>query len=234
MNRLEVIQRVIDSIGAKNYLEIGVDTGMIISEIQAEKKVAVDPNFRFTRQIKLKRFLGMTKFESFEVPSDDFFIDNAKATLPNGIEVAFVDGLHTYDQCLRDIENCLEYLNDGGFIICHDCNPTSSSRAYPVKESIQEVFDLADKGELPGWDRHWNGDVWKSIVHTRLAHPELNVFTLDTDFGLGVITKKGKGVDLNGITIEDLKTVDYDYFDSKREELINLKSPEYLLDFLKG
>lgn len=231
MDRITVIQRIIDHVNAKVYLEIGVDTGIVISQINAPTKIAVDPQFRFTRQIKLKKFFGLTQFDPYEVTSDDFFEQSAKGLLTNGVDVAFVDGLHTYSQCLKDIQNCLEYLNDGGFIVVHDCNPTSFSRAYPVKESIQEVFDLADKGELPGWDRHWNGDVWKAIAHIRLERPELCVFTLDTDFGLGIITK-GDGVALQGLDIAALKEADYDLFSSRREEIINLKAPTYLEEFL--
>lgn len=230
MNKLEVIQRIINHINAKKYLEIGVHTGMTISKIKIESKIGVDPNFRLTRQIRLKKFFGLTKFDSFEETSDDFFNNHAKDILTNGIDIAFIDGLHTYEQGLKDIENCLEYLNDNGFIICHDCNPINFVQGYPVKNSIQEVLDLAKKGLL-GWTEDWVGDIWKAIVHIRLTHPDLNVFTLDTDYGLGIITK-GNGINLKNVMIEELKKADYYFFKKRRHELINLKTPEYLENFL--
>ena len=62
---------------------------------------------------------------------------------------------------------------------------------YPVKESIDEVHKLVENNELKGWEGNWNGDTWKALVHMRIIHPDLEIFTIDTDFGVGS-NKEGK------------------------------------------
>lgn len=47
MLRSEVLQPLIDLSKRKRYLEIGVEGGITFQAICAEKKVAVDPIFRF-------------------------------------------------------------------------------------------------------------------------------------------------------------------------------------------
>lgn len=114
MNRLDVLNMIIKEKNAKTYLEIGVQTGMIISKVQCQRKIGVDPEFLFSFPLKVKRLLGISKFETYEYTSDDFFAQHAKKVLKDGIDVALVDGLHTYEQSKRDVENCLNYLNEGG------------------------------------------------------------------------------------------------------------------------
>ena len=147
--------------------------------------------------------------------------------------MVFIDGLHTYEQTLRDIQNTLLLLNKNGFIIVHDCNPASFAAAYPVKESIYEVHKLAENNELKGWDGNWNGDKWKALVHMRLIHPDLEIFTVDTDFGVGVI-RKGKGIPLNDVSLHDLQSKDFYFLDANRKKLLNLISPEENESFLKS
>lgn len=233
MNRATVIQKVIDQVSAKTYLEIGVSTGQVLFNIKAPKRIGVDPafNFSFTKKVKLP--FVQPKIHTYEITSDDFFAKHAEQVLKDGIDVAFVDGLHTYKQTLVDVENCLKYLNDGGVIIMHDCNPISAATAYPVKNSINEVLALAAKGEVPGWNGCWNGDTWKALVHLRIAHDDLSIFTLDIDWGLGVVIK-GKSNKLNDLTLEELDKADYSLLEKDRNHLLNLQPPSYLASFLKS
>lgn len=232
MNRFTVLQNIINIIKAQVYLEIGVFNGDIISNITCNEKIGVDPEFKFNWKKKVKKILPSSKFRTFEVTSDTFFENYAPNILTKGIDVAFVDGLHTYDQALRDVENCLKYLNKDGFIVMHDCNPNSRANEFPVKNSINEALELAKKGKIPGWNNCWNGDVWKALVHLRITHPELNIFTLDLDWGLGIITY-GVPDSQPSISIQELKNSDYSLLESERSELLNLKNPTYLKTYLR-
>jgi len=231
MNRLVVLNKINKHINGQNYLEIGVQKGKIISKINASNKIGVDPNFAFTWKVRIDRMLGRTRFSAFEKESDVFFQEDAEKILKNGIDLAFIDGLHTYRQALRDAENCMKYLNDGGVIVMHDCNPLNFAGAYPVKHSIKEAKDLAAKGDLPGWNNCWNGDVWKAIAHLRLIYNDYYIFTLDLDWGLGVICR-GKGEPIQRLTIEELERSDYNFLEKNRSEILNLKPPKYLDEFL--
>lgn len=234
MNRLSVLQKIIHRINAKTYLEIGVQTGVIISNIDAPVKIGVDPNFLLSKKLKLMKLVGLLDFKAIEKTSDAFFESDADRILKSGIDVALIDGHHTYNQALKDAQNCLRYLKPSGVIVMHDCNPNNYACAYPIKdaESVDDVIKLADAGELPGWNGSWSGDVWKAIVHLRIINQDLNIFTLDLDWGLGIITS-GKGKPLSDISVADLQKMDYWSLEKNREVLLNLKHPKYLDEFLK-
>ena len=132
---------------------------------------------------------------TFNMTSDDFFVQNTET-----FDIIFIDGLHVSDQVIKDIENSLSVLNDKGTIIMHDCLPNS--------EAAQSRVRLGD---------HWNGDVWKAFAHYR-SNPNLSMFTLDTDQGLGFI-KKGKQEEFS---CPD--NIDYSYFVKHRNSLMKVLS----------
>lgn len=233
MNRIAVIQSAINKLNAKVYLELGVSTGNTLFRIKAPKKLGVDPQFKFNRNRKIKRMLGLLDARLFEITSDKFFHSFAPKYLSNGLDVAFVDGLHTYKQALVDVENCLKYINKRGFIIMHDCNPPDFASAYPAKESFNDVRDMAKQGKIPGWNWNWNGDVWKAVAHLRISHPELNIFTLNTDWGLCVITR-GTSTELKAVTLDELDEADYHFLENDRANILNLKPVSYFDTFINN
>jgi hypothetical protein len=48
MNRLTVIQDVINKVKAHRYLEIGVFKGDVLFNLKAPERIAVDPKFNFS------------------------------------------------------------------------------------------------------------------------------------------------------------------------------------------
>lgn len=106
LNRTELINAIVERIGARHYLEIGVNNGRSFAAIRCEHKVGVDP-----KPVNAS-IVGLT--------SDAFFAQNRET-----FDVIFIDGLHENEQVHRDILNALNVLNEGGFIVCHDMNPWS-------------------------------------------------------------------------------------------------------------
>ena len=143
-----------------------------------------------------------------------------------GLDVAFIDGLHTFSQSLQDVQNTLRYLNKNGVIILHDCNPLSETAALPAK-SIREIQEL----NPPGFNGIWNGDVWKTIAYLRATRKDLHVFVIDCDSGLGIITK-GTPENLLEYSVEEVKNLSYSDLASNRHSMINLKDISYLEYFL--
>jgi hypothetical protein len=231
MDRLSVLQKISDAIHARTYLEIGVQTGGVISRLKVSTRIGVDPFPMLSRGLRLKTLLGISGFRIFPKTSDAFFADDAETVLRNGLDLAFVDGLHTYAQALRDAQNCLRWLSPGGVIVLHDCNPLCFASAYPVKQRIEEAGEAAARGEIPGWTGEWNGDVWKALVHLRLQEPGLKVLTLDLDQGLGILVR-GAGTKLEGVGVADLAAADYHFLERNRERLLDLKPADYLDTFL--
>jgi hypothetical protein len=228
MLRTEVIQQIIDRKQASRYLEIGVNNGDSFFPLEIAHKVAVDPCFAFSPERKLE-WMGKNPSnataEYIDATSDDFFANTQPI---NPFDVAFIDGLHTYEQSLKDVLNTLENLNENGVIVMHDCKPPHVPAACPAP-SLQAAIDL----NVPGWDGIWCGDVWKTICHLRIHHKDLRVFVLDCDFGLGVVMKGKSDLDLN-LSQAELDKMTYDDVVNGKENFLNLKDENYLFEFLEA
>jgi SAM-dependent methyltransferase len=224
-DRIQIIQKVIDRTAATKYLEIGVFNGDCILGINCLQKTGVDPAPQIRFKEKLKSWLKNRRFKLCAATSDDFFAGLKPETR---FDVVFVDGLHTYAQALRDVENSLRFLSDGGVILMHDCNPPSAAAAHPAG-SLAEAAAM----NLPGWNGEWTGDVWKAIALLRSQRPDLRAFVLDCDFGVGVVTR-GKPDDRLELTSQRIAEMTYQDLARNREKILNLKPESYVEEFVAG
>jgi len=184
MTRTQIINSIAKKINAQSYLEIGTREGKNFDAINIEYKVGVDPD--------------ENSKANFRCTSDEFFAyyNDLK------FDIIFIDGLHEHEQVSRDILNSLDCLIDGGYIICHDMNPTS--------ELMQRV---------PRESKCWTGDCWKAWADLRLFRDDLSMFVVDCDYGVGVITKGHQKC------LERPHNIQWDYnkhLAVDREEILNL------------
>ena len=232
MHRIEVINTIIEKKGKSlTYIEIGVRNGKCFFFIDARRRIAIDPLFVIERRTYWNAYKTRPwqwlHDSFFPVTSDEFF-KNKRALLQKARPgVVFIDGLHTYDQSLKDAVNALEFIDTGGIIIMHDCNPTSEAVAHPA-----ESYEAAKNMNLPNWRNVWAGDVWKTIVHLQTM-AGLEVFVLDTDFGLGIIRKSAGTRARLGLSHEQIKQLSYADLEINRVEYLNLKPKEFFIDFVK-
>ena len=80
MDRLQVIQYLINKKKYKQYLEIGVFNGDVFFKTKVSRKFAVDPLFRFVKETKFKMiFKNVSNLNAkyFTKTSDEFFKDDA-------------------------------------------------------------------------------------------------------------------------------------------------------------
>jgi len=134
--------------------------------------------------------------------SDEFFAHNKQT-----FDLIFIDGLHHADQVYRDTINSLLILNSKGIVMLHDLNPpTRDLQAVPRGDRVD-----------------WNGDCWKAWVRLRKDIINRNMFVIDTDWGCGIIQE--------GINIFDRprERIEYENFEIKREQWLNLVSVEQWL-----
>ncbi len=227
MTRIELLNRLIAKNNVKNYLEIGINRGKCLFNIKgAKKRFAVDPVFNFSI-IKKWRFIlknpDNLKNVFFNMPSDEFFKTQTSLLKNNPVDLAFIDGLHTYDQSLRDTLNTLKYLTPEGIIVLHDCNPLDEIAAYPAENVNDAKTQFSTHKD---WRNVWNGDVWKTIVYLRKNHPELTVYVLDTDHGLGVVLNKPSQKPLPEIfnLVENIAELPYSFLEENRKELLDLRT----------
>jgi hypothetical protein len=220
MDRIQIIQYLLREIDGKTYLEIGVEYGKSFCLIVAPRKIAVDP-LPASTQVRTHLFQHL-KATYHQTTSDDFFAQKGHIFDEQKIDVALVDGLHTYAQSLRDVENCLRYLNTNGLIVMHDCNPLTES----------DALSWPPPGSNESADWIWNGDVWKTIAYLRSCRDDINVFVLNCDYGLGIISKAEPEnmLNLSGAQIDEMTFKD---LDNNREKILNLKSQEYLFEFME-
>ena len=186
-SRSEIIQKIIDSKKYKNYLEVGCDKDENFSKINVEKKIGVDP----------------LKGGTLRMTSDNFFKNNNEK-----FDLIFLDGLHTYEQTIKDIDNSLKFLNDHGVVIIHDCLP---------KKIWNQI--------VPRVYGHWNGDVWKAIVHSR-TYSYADTYTCIADHGLGIIFKR-KNRDLLELK-KDFKNLKFSEYYYNHKKFMNPISYENL------
>jgi hypothetical protein len=225
VNKEEVVQKALASGRCLHYLEIGVKAGDSLRRIRAREKWAVDPALKLSPLDKafLSLFQGC---RFFEMTSDRFFAERSACLAARKIDVALVDGLHTYAQALRDITNCLEHLEPGGCVVVHDCNPPSEAAAVSAG-SYQE----ARSWELPGWTGEWCGDTWKALVHLRASGADLDICVLDCDYGVGLIKKRRPTSRLQ-LKPDEIAAMTYADLAARRKELLNLKDPAFADEFL--
>lgn len=212
--RTRLINHFLSSSNTKSYLEIGVRYGENFFQVNASKKIGVDPAYFFSKRSLIKSFLHKRNwfFKMYKMESDSFFSLYKKLFKRIPLDVVFIDGMHTYEQSLEDAKNCLLNLNSEGTIIFHDCNPSCEISAQPI---------------LPQEKINWNGDVWKTIYHFRQFSNNFDCFTYDTDEGLGILRMKPKcNLDiLSQITVsEEIKDLDYKFLNQNRISILGLKN----------
>jgi hypothetical protein len=142
---------------------------------------------------------------NYPITSDDFF-----KQLDENVtyDIIFIDGLHIDYQVEKDITNSLKHLSEGGTIVMHDCSPIKEE--HQVEEYVVGTT--------------WNGTTWKAYVKFRMTDENLSMFVVDTDHGVGVITK-GKQTLYPKSDILDFKLLN-----ENRKEILNLITPEQFLN----
>lgn len=214
MNRTDLINFHLNSINNSRYLEIGVRNGENFFSVNAGKKWGVDPSYFFAKRALLKALIFKRNwhFKMLKMTSDEFFLNEVnKVTSKHFFDVVFIDGLHTYEQSLKDAINSLDNLNKNGVIILHDCNPKSEKAA---------------QSSLPIENINWNGDVWKTVYHFRKYPDFFDCFTIDNDEGLGVLKwrKFDKAILRKIVLDKEIFDLEYDYLKNNRVEVLGLKA----------
>lgn len=227
VNRIKAVQRALGRRVNPVYLEIGVSRGQAFQRISADEKIAVDPAFRLSERSRRLADEKARVTHYFETPSDEFFARQAAFLEQRPIDVALIDGLHTYEQVVRDVENTVRYLRDDGVIFLHDCNP--AFELIGRRAESWDEFVASQKGPLV--IGVWSGDVWKSIVYLRSMRDDLRVAVLKCDMGVGVV-RKGSPESRLSYSAEQIAALTYADLRADRARLLNLKPARYLGEIL--
>lgn len=202
--RSDIINFLLSSLNRidTTYLEIGVRfPEENFTKIQANTKYGVDPGIENKKNPV-----------DFKLTSDDFFNQLRSGKILNPqfkFDVIFIDGLHLAEQVDRDIINSLQFINEDGFIVLHDCNPPTEFHAM---ESHNYKLSPA-KG-------YWNGTTWKAFFKWR-QNKDIYSCCIDTDWGIGILSKE---INFGSQIITQNPFYEYNILNKNRIESLNLIS----------
>lgn len=185
-SRTYIINKLISDNNLYSYLEIGVSNPYVnFLSIKCPHKVSVDPCIQceFFPAIAIEQF---KPFITQQMTSDDFFAQNTET-----FDIAFIDGDHSFEQSLKDLNNALKVIPVGGFVVLHDAMP-----------------DEFDKTQWSNFEKKlpYNGEVWKTtICAIRANQGQLQIGTFPYDFGVTVIKKLVEDV-------PEIPALDLDYY----------------------
>ena len=152
-----------------NYLEIGVQTGQLLSKINAKHAYAVDPFFNISNNVAANKQSITLHHET----SDEFFATWTGPADGKKIDFAFLDGMHLFEYLLRDFYNTERMSHASALISMHDCMPLNEFMADRNESRAIE------RGAGSAYPSAWTGDVWKVIPILKKYRPDLSVICVN-------------------------------------------------------
>ncbi|HEX7516058.1 MAG TPA: class I SAM-dependent methyltransferase, partial [Chthoniobacterales bacterium] len=152
----------------ETVIEIGVANGGSLACVHSPTiAIGVDPNPTVIKPLKAETHI-------FPETSDAFFARRGPDALLGGrpLGVGFIDGLHLYEQALRDFIHLERYCGPRSIILFHD--------TVPLDEATQSRTTTT---------QFHTGDVWKAVLCLKHYRQDLDIFTIATPWsGLTVVT----------------------------------------------
>ena len=195
----------------RTYVEIGIATGKSLKLVRPETlALGVDPD-------PALQFELSPNTRVFRETSDDFFarhdVRSELGSLP--VDLAFIDGLHYFDQALRDFINLERLCDRASTILVHDCFPLDRASAQRERKS-----------------GFWSGDVWRLVVLLKEHRPDLRLHTIAAPpTGLVVI----RGLDPSSrrlsetleTLVDEYMQLDYGYLANDRAAKLNVVANDW-------
>ncbi len=182
------------------YIEIGLGHGRSLALAGPETTaIGIDPYQGFWDKLDYVCPHGPATL--FPLASDDFFgkYDLREVMAQDTFDLGFIDGLHLFEQALKDFINLERYARKESVILIHDCLPIA-----PI---------VAERDRCTGF---WTGDVWRIIPCLKTFRPDLKIMTIPTKpSGLGVVTN-----------LDSASTVLSDNYDDIVRYYLTLRCPE--------
>jgi hypothetical protein len=162
------LDRLYRWLGPETAIEVGVSQGTSLALLHPPTMaIGVDPFPSVASPLK-------TETHIFAETSDEFFAQRHAQKLLEGrlLSVAFIDGLHLFEQAVRDFIGLEALCGPGSVILMHDTVPLDG----PTQSRERQR-------------KFYTGDVWKAVLLLKECRPDLEIFTIATPpSGLTVVT----------------------------------------------
>jgi Methyltransferase domain len=198
----EILKWIHKTLRPANYLEIGVHKGFSLQQaIPDTPTIGIDPEPDIEEEL-------IADVTIYELTSDEFFARYDPAALfGRPIELAFIDGLHLFEQVLRDLINLEPHSTPETVVLLHDCLPLDE-----VTAGRERTTDF------------YSGDVWKAVLVLRRLVPDLEMITVRTGpTGLCLVRGLGGVAERIERELPDLMAtytdLGYDYYVDHRDEM---------------
>jgi hypothetical protein len=222
LGKMDIVKLLRRKYGLGGFLEMSTPTtGLVFSEVLND----VPAPHRLVYNCPEDADDGELYTYRTEAPTSDELV-HAILAANHGLpcyDIIFVDPFHTYACSSIDLYGAFVLLRPGGIMVVHDCNPHDASIASPESTPSE-----------------WCGVTYMAFIDFVLCREGLSFYTVDTDYGCGVIYKNRHlpyGVPLpsnaarerlafawNAARHDDATR--FDFFARHRRELLNLKSVE--------
>jgi hypothetical protein len=159
------INKLARGLDVTHYIEIGVNSGATFHAVEISQRTAVGPSFAFN-----PADFSSQKTIFAEVPSDKYF-----QLLASDItyDIYFIDGLHTFEQTLRDFNNSVVHSHLRTVWLIDDTHPVDVySTLTDPKWTMLFRHETGNKGLA------WHGDVFKLICYIHDFMPSLDYRTI--------------------------------------------------------
>ena len=165
---LAVLEQLYRALAPATAVEIGIYQGASLALFEPPTvAIGVDPEA--TLLVPLK-----TQTHIFALTSDEFFAQRQYERLVGNraLSVGFIDGLHLFEQALRDFIGLESLCGPGSVILLHDTVPLDEATQNRNRDTVFHT-----------------GDVWKVILCLKHYRPDLEIITIAAPpTGLTLIT----------------------------------------------
>ncbi len=170
MDYLELLTRLHEALQPRTYLEIGVEFGPSLA-LSRSPSIGIDPFPQPTAQALCGKPWVKIYRGAQAMISSPRTKRRRRWGLP--LDLAFIDGLHTFTQVARDLENVQRWGRPGTVAVIHDVLPGDAWQA-------SHEFH----------DGMWTGDVWRIFPFLQEHRPDLHSQLVDaTPTGVVIVSR---------------------------------------------
>ena len=225
LTRAEVVRDLLGFFEKPHYLEIGVSRGLTFHAVTAERKVAIDPRFHFDVD---EARTAHPEAEYHSVTSDTYFATIARPQ--DRFDVIYLDGLHTFEQTLRDFCAAQRHCHDNTIWLIDDTIPADIFSAHPNR-----VTSLKHRRLYGAKGRAWHGDVFKTVFAIHDFFLNFTYKTISTALNPQTVMIRRPRSEFKPLfnDLERISRMDYYDFHDYRH-ILNLESEERVFNWVRA